>query len=255
MWTNFRSLASATLETASDIKQHLKEITAGEYDSDRSEEEEEEQSDVEALKLRVAHAEGHIEKVYSALTTARREKEELQTKVQLDLETKNARITALEAEVLELRHDLEDRQAQVEELSSHYEDKLQLLLREKSALLHKTQQIPASNHEVKELQELLAKAEQKAEQYAAKTEELQRQFDLIQERLHEAKTQSLNSLDRSFLIHFIGNWYKSPALDQQEMLTSLNSLLKLTPEEQSVLGLTAPDQGFMAEFENYLLSR
>jgi chromosome segregation ATPase len=251
MWTNFRTLASGALETASDIKQHIKEIAAGEYDSEHSEEEE---NDVEALRLRVAHSEGHLEKVYATYQQTKKDKEELQVTFQRELKEKEAKIAALDAEVRQLRQELESKETQVEELSAHYEEELQMLLREKSSLVHRTQQFSAVTHESKDLQELLATAELKAEQQTLQTEELQRQLELMQERLVEAENRSHDSLDRSFLIHFIGNWYKSPARVQSEMLTSLDSLLKLTEEERSVLGLKVKSEGLLAEFEKYLLS-
>lgn len=245
MWNKFKSIASEAFETARELEQHIREVTTGDYEQPNPGETEENTLNP-TVNLRALHAEQQFEKAIFQIRKLNDEGEKLRMVYTKEIQDYQDQVRALEQALNKEQEILYDKEKEISWVVQNYEHQLQEALREKNKLMNELSDLQKQmsayaiqqNNSTSILNENAMLKEQVAELIRFK-QDAQDEITDLRYKLDSIKKASNDKIDRGFFIQIVSNLDKNasnPAVRKQ-VLESLVSVLNLSREEQSMLGI------------------
>jgi chromosome segregation ATPase len=245
MWNKFKSIASEAFETARELEHHIREVTSGDYELQKTGESGENTQN-HTVNLRALHAEQQFEKAIFQIRKLNDEGEKLRMVYTKEIQDYQDQVYTLEQALNKEQEILYDKEKEISWVVQNYEHQLQEALREKNKLMNELSDIQKQmsayatqqNNSASILNENTMLKEHVAELVRFK-QDAQDEITDLRYKLDSIKKASNDKIDRGFFIQIISNLDKNasnPAVRKQ-VLESLVSVLNLSREEQSMLGI------------------
>ena len=235
MWSNIKSFTTEVLETAKDIKAHIKEVTAVDF---------KEEGDSEREHALQEISDHHLYQLNSDNQRLRADLQRAEETYRRDVEHLSETINDMRGQLTAQSELLKAKEAEVDWASQSYITQVQDLVKTKNRLqtdlteaLEETKELPALREEARRLAQDLEESKRQAEAARMRVEEEEVKVKALRTELE--KWQREEHIDRGFFLQFLEMYHKNIAnfRIREEMLQSLVTSLALSPAEQERLGI------------------
>ena len=235
MWNNFKNIASEAYEAAREIKQHVSEVTSGEYDFEE-----------EPEKLRRLHAESQLERALEQLQRTASQLDSLQASYSSEKDHWESRLQKLLTQVSNYEELLQTKDREIHWQAQQYSEQINSLISAKNLALAQVSELTETKDDAKslaqeqtELKNQVEEMQKQIWELSKTNEHLKKELKRSRQLLDDQQKAESEKIDRSFIIQTFGA-YNRNLTDfgaRVEILEKLALVLKLSEEEREMLGL------------------